>query len=64
MYDGVLHCLCFVFTFFWCPLEVYDVSAQYNGGLLPDNIMLTQCYYFHWGIRFNAMERFCIICSL
>ena len=22
-----------------------DVSVQYNGGLLPDIILLTQCYY-------------------
>ena len=35
---------------------------QYNGGLLPDIILLTQCYY-HRGTRLNAMERFCI-CSL
>ena len=24
-----------------------NVSVQYNGGLLPDIIMLTQCYYHH-----------------
>ena len=39
-----------------------NVSAQYNGGLLPDIILLTQCYY-HRGTRLNAMKRFCI-CSL
>ena len=39
-----------------------NVSVQYNGGLLPDIIPLTQGYY-HRGIRFNAMERFCL-CSL
>ena len=38
------------------------VSVQYNGGLLPDIILLTQCYY-HRGTRLNAMERFCL-CSL
>ena len=35
---------------------------QYNGGLLPDITLLTQCYY-HRGTRLNAMKRFCI-CSL
>ena len=38
-----------------------NVSVQYNGGLLPDIILLTQCYY-HRGTRLNAMKRFCI-CS-
>ena len=39
-----------------------NVSVQYNGGLLPDIILLTQCYY-HRGTRLIAMKRFCI-CSL
>ena len=39
-----------------------NVSVQYNDGLLPDIILLAQCY-FHRGTRLNAMERFCI-CSL
>ena len=39
-----------------------NVSVQYNGRLLPDIILLTQCYY-HRGTRLNAMKRFCI-CSL
>ena len=39
-----------------------NVSVQYNGGLLPDIILLTQCYY-HRGTRLNATKRFCI-CSL
>ena len=35
-----------------------NVSVQqYNGGLLLDNILLTQCYY-HRGTRLNAMKRF------
>ena len=34
-----------------------------NGGLLPDIILLTQCYYHHRGTRLNAMKRF-YICSL
>ena len=34
------------------------LSVQYDGGLLPDTIMLTHCYY-HRGTRLNAsMERF------
>ena len=37
-----------------------NVSVQYyNGWLLPDIILLTQCYY-HRGTRLNAMKRFCI----
>ena len=47
--------------FFWCPCMAINVSVQYNGGLLPDIILLTQCY-FHRGTRLNAMKRFCI-CS-
>ena len=53
----------FLFSlFFWCPCLAINVSAQYNGGLLPDNILLTQWYY-HRGTRLNAIKRFCI-CSL
>ena len=36
-----------------------NVSVQYDGGLLPDIILLTQCYY-HRGTRLNAMKRFCV----
>ena len=28
---------------FWCPYMVINVSVQYNGGLLPDIILLTLC---------------------
>ena len=31
------------------------VSGQYNGGLLPDIILLTQGYYDHRGTRLNVM---------
>ena len=48
--------------FFWCPSMASNANVQYNGGLLPDIILLTQCY-FHRGTRLNAMKRFCI-CSL
>ena len=34
-----------------------NVSVQYNGGFLPDIMLLTQCYY-HRGTRLNAMKRF------
>ena len=30
--------------FFWCPCMAINVSVQYNSGLLPDIILLTQCY--------------------
>ena len=29
-------------------------SVQYNGGLLPDMILLAQGYY-HWGTRLNTV---------
>ena len=53
---------CFILffsLFFWCPCMAINVSVQYNDGLLPDIILLTQCY-FHMGTRLNAMKRFCI----
>ena len=30
--------------FFWCPCMAINVNVRYNGGLLPDIILLTQCY--------------------
>ena len=48
----------FLFSlFFWCPcVAINNVSSvPYNGGLLPDIILLTQCYY-HRGTRLNAMN--------
>ena len=43
MLDVVLHGFCFVFAFclVWCPCMEVNVSVQYNGGLLPDIILLT-----------------------
>ena len=38
-------------------MAINDVSVQCNVGLLPDIILLTQCYY-HRGTRSNAMNRF------
>ena len=43
----------------WWLCMVINISVQYNGGFLPDIILLTQGYY-HWGTRLNAMKRFCI----
>ena len=34
---------------------VTNISVQYNGGFLPDIILLTQGYY-HWGTRLNIMS--------
>ena len=47
----------------WRPCMAINVSVQYNGGLLPDIIQLTQ-RYFHRGTRLNAMKSFSSICSL
>ena len=58
----MMYCIAFVLLFFWCPFMAINVSVQYNGGLLPDTILLTQ-YYYHRGTRLNAMKRF-RICSL
>ena len=64
MFDGVLLYIVSVLSllFFWCPCMAINVSVQYNGGPLPDIILLTQCY-FHRGTLLNAMKRF-RICSL
>ena len=56
LFDDVLVCL----PFSWCPcMAINNVSVQYDGGLLSDIILLTQCYY-HRGTRLNAVKRFCI----
>ena len=38
----------------WLCMVINNVNVQYNGGFLPDIIMLTQGYY-HWGTRLNTM---------
>ena len=38
----------------WWLCMVINISVQYNGGLLPDIILLTQGYY-QWGTRLNTM---------
>ena len=55
LFDDVLFCL----PFCWYPCMAINVSVQYDGGFLPDIILLTQCYY-HRGTRLNAMKRFYI----
>ena len=46
----------FLFSlFFWCPCLAINVSAQYNGGLLPDIILLPQWLY-HGGNPFKCHE--------
>ena len=49
--------------FFWCPCMVINVSVQYNGGLLPDIILLTQCDYHNRGTRLNAMKFFFVFAA-
>ena len=43
--------------FFWCSCMAIYVRVQYNGGLLPDILLLTQ-WYHHRGTLLNAMKRF------
>ena len=43
--------------FFWCPCMAINVNVQYNGGLLPDIILLTQCY-LHRGTCLKVMKIF------
>ena len=66
MCDGVVYYTVsgLFLMFFWCPCMAINnnVNVQYNGGLLPDIILLTRCY-LHRGTCLNAMKRFCI-CSL
>ena len=38
---------------------VVNVSIQYNGGLLPDIILLTLCDYIALANPFNTMKSFC-----
>ena len=42
--------------FFWCPCMAINVSVQYNGGLLPDIILLTQSTLFPSGNPFKCHE--------
>ena len=55
--DYVLQCLMFCYVWWLCM--VIDISVQYNGGFLPDIILLTQGYY-HRGTRLNTRVWFCL----
>ena len=33
------------------------INTEYYGGLLPDIIMLTHCYYHKGGTRLNVMKK-------
>ena len=56
---------------FWCPCMTINVSIQYNEGLLPDIILLTQChpilclmgYYIASGFAFTTMFDGVLHCS-
>ena len=52
----------FLFCFVWYPCMAINVSVQFNDGLLPDIILLTQCYYPR-GTRSIALKRLGL-CSL
>ena len=43
--------------FVWCPCMAIDVVSGTTGELLPDIVLLTQCYY-HRGTRLNATKIF------
>ena len=50
----------YIFFVLFCFVSLHGGSylkVQYNGWLLPDIILLTQCYY-HREARLNAMKRF------
>ena len=36
-----------MFCYDWCPCMAINISAQYNGGFLPDITLLTQDNYHH-----------------
>ena len=42
--------------FFWCLCMAINVNVQYNGGLLPDIILFTQCYLHRSGNVFKCHE--------
>ena len=50
MFDDRCTTLFLFLLLFWCPCMAINVSVQYNGGLLPDIVRLTPCYY-HRGTR-------------
>ena len=54
---GMYYNVSFLFLLFlWCRCMAINVSVQYNGGLLPDIILLTQCYYHRGTNPFKCHE--------
>ena len=35
-------------SFVWCPCMAINANVQYNGGFLPDILLLTQAPIFVW----------------
>ena len=52
LFDDVLVCL----PFCWCPCMAINVSVQYDGGFLPDIILLTQSMLLSSGNPFKGHE--------
>ena len=51
--------MCFCLSVFGVvPAQINVINVRYNGGLLPDIILLTLCYQ-HRGTQFIAMKSFC-----
>ena len=47
----IFHVFCYVW---WLCMAIINISVQYNGGLLPDIILLTRGYYPR-GTHLNTM---------
>ena len=45
------------FMFFCCPYMAINVNVQYNGGFLPDIILLTRCYLHRSGNLLKCHEK-------
>ena len=51
LFNYVQYCtMLFFLVLVWCPSMAINLSVQYDGGLLPDIILLTKCYC-HRGTR-------------
>ena len=48
LFDMYYYCVpVSLLLFVQCPCMAINVSVQYNGGLLPDTVLLTECYCHH-----------------
>ena len=45
VYHIIFVSVLFFLLFFWCPCMTINVSVQFDGGLLPDILLLTQCCF-------------------